>query len=214
MKKILLAIPFLLIVSCTSKEEKADKLIKADMFKSLYDYDSYQPIETIIDSSFIEAKKDTLIRGFAYILTESLNNIEEHLKKIQTEKKYLKIWQDSYTSYGNMQYLEHYRNIKNELSDIREQMIVANTIISSIITRADTIGAEFIGWEAKHKFRCKNKGGNPDIGNYLYVFDKEIKNITYREDLDDKGLSSLNHTIEDVLSGKISMFEIEYNNQD
>lgn len=32
----------LLVISCKSNEEKANELIKDYMYKSLYDYDSYQ----------------------------------------------------------------------------------------------------------------------------------------------------------------------------
>lgn len=211
MKNLLLAIPFLLIVSCSSKEEKANELIKADMFKSLYDYESYQPIETIIDSSFIEAKKDSIVRGYAYLLIENLNIINKSLDKVESEKRSLDIWSDSYSLYGRGQYLDHYRNIKKELADIKGYMTIANTLMFSIKTRADSLGTSFIGWEAKHKFRCKNKGGNPDIGNYLYVFDKDMKRITYKEDLEDKDIISLNSAIDDIISGKTSIFEIENN---
>lgn len=209
MKKLLLAIPFLLIVSCSSKEEKANELIKADMFKSLYDYESYQPIETIIDSSFIDAKKDSIIRGYAYLYMENINKITKSLDKLESEKRLLDIWDKSYTSYGIGKYLEHYNNMKKEFADIKEYEIILNTIISSIKTRADSLGTSFIGWEAKHKFRCKNKGGNPDLGNYLYVFDKDMKKITHKEDLDDKDIISLNSAIDGIISGKISLFEID-----
>lgn len=209
MKKLLLAIPFLLIVSCSSKEEKANELIKADMFNSLYDYESYQPIETIIDSSFIEAKKDSIVRRYAYLLIENLNIINKRLDKVKSEKRSLDIWSNSYSSYGREQYLEHYSNIKKEFAEIKEYMTIANTLMSSIKTRSDSLGTGFIGWEAKHKFRCKNKGGNPDLGNYLYVFDKNMKKITYKEDLDDEDIISLNNAIDNIINGKTSMFEIE-----
>lgn len=36
----------MLLSGCKSKEEKANELIKDDMFKVLYDFASYEPIET------------------------------------------------------------------------------------------------------------------------------------------------------------------------
>lgn len=41
-----------ILSGCKSKEEKALEIIKNEMFKTLYDFESYQPIETKIDSAF------------------------------------------------------------------------------------------------------------------------------------------------------------------
>ena len=42
-----------MLVGCQSREEKAAELIKQEMFKTLYDFESYEPIETKIDLSLI-----------------------------------------------------------------------------------------------------------------------------------------------------------------
>ena len=53
MRKILsFLFVFLLLCSCQSREEKVAELIKQEMFKTLYDFESYEPIETKIDSAF------------------------------------------------------------------------------------------------------------------------------------------------------------------
>ena len=36
--------------SCKSREDKVAETIKSEMFKNLYDFESYQPIETKIDT--------------------------------------------------------------------------------------------------------------------------------------------------------------------
>ncbi len=55
---ILIAVIF---TACQSKEEKLNKLIKDDLFKTLYDFESYEPIETIIDSAFTSIYRDSTI---------------------------------------------------------------------------------------------------------------------------------------------------------
>lgn len=42
-----------ILTGCKSKEEKALEAIKDEMFKTLYDFESYQPVETKIDSAFL-----------------------------------------------------------------------------------------------------------------------------------------------------------------
>ena len=51
----------ILLSGCKSKEEKANELIKDDMFKVLYDFASYEPIETNIDSAFTSVYTDSII---------------------------------------------------------------------------------------------------------------------------------------------------------
>ena len=45
---LLTIIATLCITSCKSNEEKANELIRAELSKTLYDFDSYQPVETIV----------------------------------------------------------------------------------------------------------------------------------------------------------------------
>lgn len=66
MKKILfLATVVLVMTGCKSREEKAAELIKQEMFKTLYDFESYEPIEIKIDSAFTSIYTDTLALMYA-----------------------------------------------------------------------------------------------------------------------------------------------------
>lgn len=48
-------------ISCMSREKKVAETIKADPFKTLYDFDSYQPVETKIDTLKNNRYGDTLM---------------------------------------------------------------------------------------------------------------------------------------------------------
>ena len=37
-----------------------------------------------------------------------------------------------------------------------------------------------IGWKVTHKFRCKSKDGTPNIVDKIFVFDRDIKNVLYK----------------------------------
>lgn len=75
----------------------------------------------------------------------------------------------------------------------------ANDVYVKIKERKQKIGRSFIGWEAKHKFRCKTKGGNFDLGNYLYVFDKDVNQILYSKDMDSKDYLQLVGIIKEAI---------------
>ena len=61
-----------------------------------------------------------------------------------------------------------------------------NKYIDSIKIDIDNFTKLYIGWEAKHKFRCKTRGDNSSIADYIFVFCKDIKTILLYEDVDDE----------------------------
>ena len=51
-------------------------------------------------------------------------------------------------------------------------------------------------------FRCKTKGGNFDLGDYIYIVDKRVTKIIYKEDPDDEYTKKVNGLIEEAVSSK------------
>ena len=70
MKKIIfITLSAIFVLSgCKSKEDKALEVIKNQMFQTLYDFESYQPIETKIDSAFLSIYTDSAIIRHGYIM--------------------------------------------------------------------------------------------------------------------------------------------------
>ena len=59
MKKILFLFLFMpLLISCKSNEDKINDLIREQMFQTLYDYQSYEPIETHITETLYSPEND------------------------------------------------------------------------------------------------------------------------------------------------------------
>ena len=78
MRKILFLMIFALIMAgCKSREEKVAEVIKQEMFKTLYDFESYEPIETKIDSAFTSIYTDTLALLYANEVSEMFNELDD-----------------------------------------------------------------------------------------------------------------------------------------
>ena len=199
MRKLLFLLVVVLCVGCTSKEDKVNKLIKDDMFKSLYDFESYEPIETKIDSAFNSVFRDSLALALAQIISKQYIELRTDLENVKKEERIVDIWLDSYSSLGRRYLYEAKEKWLSSIEKAKETMSVINSTNLLIQEVNKTIGNEFIGWKVVHKFRCKTKGGNFDLGNKLYIFDKDIKNINYTEDLDDEGNQGLAKIIDDAL---------------
>ncbi|MFS2831143.1 hypothetical protein AAH084_22135 [Bacteroides faecis] len=203
MRKILsFLFVFLLLCSCQSREEKVAELIKQEMFKTLYDFESYEPIETKIDSAFTSIYTDSIIKSYAYIARAFLDDVEENLDKIKDDRNTMEIWSDSYSSLGRSKYNEALKNYGERLDKTKRYMEVVNNYMDSIKIISSNFKPEFYGWKASHKFRCKNKGGNFDLGNYIYVFDKKMNSIIYKEDIDDDSNNKIRNIIDEAINSK------------
>lgn len=87
-----------------------------------------------------------------------------------------------------------------------KKAISANDICKGIalelkrhIAKLDT--TRVVGWEVKHRFRCKTKGGSPDIGDCRYVLDKDFKKIIIQENTDDDEMVAIRAAMKAVVDG-------------
>ena len=77
----------LLVISCSSNEDKANKLIKERMSKTLYDYGSYDPIETIVTEAKASIYTDTSCWMAAVSYYQIWNLHDEYCKKAEEAKE-------------------------------------------------------------------------------------------------------------------------------
>ena len=92
MKKILFLMAItIMLVGCQSREEKAAELIKQEMFKTLYDFESYEPIETKIDSAFTSIYSDTLALLYANKVKDMFDELDEAKSDYEAQWKYGRI---------------------------------------------------------------------------------------------------------------------------
>ena len=110
-----------LLFSCTqTKEEKAAEIAKSEMIKILYNVDSYEPIETQVDSAYTSVYTDFDVVRAAHDLIEL--NADEKKEGLQWQYKHAKssaaIWSDSRDAYSR----EQYRQAKEEMDDYANQL--------------------------------------------------------------------------------------------
>jgi hypothetical protein len=184
---------------CKSKEDKALEVIKNQMFQTLYDFESYQPIETKIDSAFLSIYTDSTIIRHGYIINELLEKVNKAFDEINEYKNSMEIWSDSYSSYGIKKFYEAKEKYGEKIEEAKLYSKMINAESDTIKLLAQNITPDFYGWKVAHKFRCKTKGGNSEIGNYIYYFDKKIKNIIYQEDIDNEDLIRAKEFIKESL---------------
>lgn len=216
MKKlsILLLLLPLIIVGCKSNEEKtaelisneekAAELIKKELFKTLYDFDSYSPIETIVTEAKQSVYTDTAFWAKAKVVSYAFNLANKYLKDYEDVEERIQRLIGRRYSYSDSD--EQYYELKKEEEEIKEKMAtffdLALSTAKSLKDTIQTVDTEkIVGWEVKHRFRCKTKGGHSTIGNYRYVMDENFKEILIFEDTDDEEFENMRIIVEAVISG-------------
>ena len=189
MKKILLVFSLILILSaCQSREDKAIKLIEKELFSTLYDFDSYSPIETKITEAKLSVFSDTTLYNKALLTLAAYNVLEELSKEADDAKTHMNIWgPPTYysSSYSDSQYNKYKETYVEKIETMKVSYEVFKKLAAQLKDTLSTIDStKVVGWEVQHRFRCKTKGGHSTIADYRYVFDKNIKNILIREDVD------------------------------
>ena len=70
-------------------------------------------------------------------------------------------------------------------SMINENIKIIENENEIIKVKANEFVPKLNGWQATHRFRCKNAGGTYTINNYMFYFDSDITKITSFTNLDD-----------------------------
>lgn len=193
MKKNILLFSLVIVlafVGCKSKEDKAADLIRKELAKTLYDFDSYQPIETTVVEAKNTMYNDSACWAQARIFYAACAKLTSYTDAMKEDLDHIDIWgPPSYysSSYSDRKYYEYREKYNDDLSKAEAALstckIKAKELKATIFSLDTT---QVIGWEVTHHFRCKTRGGMPDLGHYRYIIDKKFERILLIEDLDDE----------------------------
>ncbi|MBR1512720.1 MAG: hypothetical protein IJ622_00335 [Bacteroidales bacterium] len=202
---VFLAICYMVSLSgCSSKEDRANKLIKERMSKTLYDFNSYDPIETIVSEAKATMYNDTACWNDGSLLAASMKLGLKYAEDMKDAKDYMDIWgPPSYysSSYSDNKYYKYKNEYEDAVNSFKSTHEVCKIIVESLRNKiTDLDENNIIGWEIMHKFRCKTKGGYSTIGNYRFVMDKGFNSILIVEDIDDEDDQFIRSAMETVLT--------------
>ena len=180
MKKLLfLVIVIAVFASCNnSPESKANDLIKEEMQKPLYHVESYDPVETIVDSAF-SPKDDPELIGLLRDLSELSRDLENYESKAKRAKSSMAIWSGPYQSeYDRVQYNEkkdEYDEASAKADKIKEK---GRKLYANIYSKLKA-QPKFIGFKAIHRYRAQNNAGQTVFGNTAFIIDDKFEKVLF-----------------------------------
>lgn len=193
---IMLAI---LMASCTSNEQKAERLIKADLEETLLDFDSYEPIKTTVIEAKVTMYNDTACRNKAAMLHAAMITAADFASQGEEAKEHMDIWTPSHyaTAYHRSQYVKYREEYISSMEKAQMAYSLAMRVgmeLQQQIIELDT--SKVIGWDVSHRFRCKNRGGNPTIGDFRYLINTDFSEIIFSVDADSKDEKDIIETLD------------------
>lgn len=175
-----------IISGCESQEVKANKLIKEYLFRTLYNFKSYEPISIEIDSAFTSIYRDSAILHHAGIIRNYVEKIQSEESNMEKFMEKSKIFEGSTSSYGREQALKNMKNIAKSDSLISEYKNAIGIHVDSIKMLAANFDIKFQGWEAMHRFRSNDIEGISGLAQLLFIFDDKMSKLVSVLDLDDE----------------------------
>ena len=185
MKQISLLFLALLILSSCSKstEEKVNSLIKDEMNKTLVKIDSYDPVETLIDSAYTPYDDPS----FLNTLKDISGDLQSfHMMEIEADlaKSSMDIYEDlKSSSYLRNQDLKHKEEYEEQSAKMKELQSNWEKKLLPFKPMFDK-KPEFIGYKIRHKYRYENNDGKTVFGNMYFIVDKDLKKVLVSCDME------------------------------
>lgn len=183
MKKIVfLLICVTITFACTqSPQKKAEALIKESVQKTLYFPDSYEAVETQLDSAFSPFNDPKVVETILDLCRKGVD-LEDLELEMKQAKSSMSIWSGPYmTAFG-----------KNEYNEAKAKFEDAETKYNALINKVQKISEglkdqfekapEFIGYKAHHRYRAKNNAGGVVMGDMAFFLNKDLTAIVAQWD--------------------------------
>lgn len=179
------------------RQSTAEAMAKRLVCENLYYPDSYDPVNTTVDSVFYNYLTDADCLNAAVELIDLRNAYEDAKSSYESND-----WTIRFHGNPGGTFLEHERNARAEASAKMKELQPQIERQQEIIRNRSTIrDGEFIGWQVIHRYRASNSKGVVSFGNELFVLDSTMSKCYFRFSLDEdeKNLKSLKSVIENEL---------------
>lgn len=164
-------------IACTpSPQKKAEALVKEAIQKTLYIPNSYEAVETQLDSAFTPYHDPAFVATVLDICKKGVE-LDELDSKMKSAKSTMSIWSGPYmTSFGRNQYneaKEEYETTKGKYDALTAKIQKMAEGLRAQIEKEP----EFIGCLVHHTYRAQNNAGNVLMGGAYFLLDKDLTQI-------------------------------------
>ena len=188
---IIVLIAFLGLCSCGQyKEAKAQPMAAEYLKGTLYHFDSYEPLQTKVDSSFVSLSSDKEAIKLTLDMLKLFQSAEEYARKVEYAESSMDIWAPN--GFSSTYSRGEYRRAKNERDENQRLLDKTKDRIQTQFEKIKTCQSAiedgaFNGWKVYHKFKSLNGAVTLDLfGEYIFFCDKDfnVESAYSKEDFD------------------------------
>lgn len=194
---IITAVSLLTFSACgPTQEEKAQSMAANYLKGVLFHFDSYEPLQTKVDSLFVSLSSDTETVRLTLEMLKLAQSAQEYADIIERAESSMEIWSShgysSAFSKGKYQRAKEERDYNQELLDktkdrVHKQFSKIKSRQSFLETEAPLKIGDFEGWKVYHKFKSLNGAATVDLlGEYVFFCDENfnVKSAYSKEEYD------------------------------
>lgn len=172
-------------LSCQkTNEEKADALIDGYIRNSISKSETYEPIETEIDSAFSPFDSPEFYDKTCQIIRLG-EDVENLLNRIEKARMTMALGVLSFSASGIEKCLEAKKEMTSIIEEYNRDSVRFESMLSDLQEELSK-EPEFIGFKARHKYKVKDENNRRVFGEYKFVFDPQIKSITDVYDMNEE----------------------------
>ena len=190
MKKIILLFAVsIFFTACKSKEEKAEILAKQAMKGVIANYETYEPIETTIDSAFAP-----VMTPENYEFIAQIPNLTRSYAECQEAAKNAKITMDIFSDSEYSSHQETYKDAKEKYEKNSQRVAEIENMMRNFYSKVEKLSKEkpvFNGYKVHHKYRFVNDNDKKEIGEFLFLMDEDLTEVKAKLDLNDEVLKAM-----------------------
>lgn len=215
MKRVLLGgLLVMLVVSCgKSPEDKAKALIEEEIKKVLYHSETYDPVETLVDSAFTPFDDPEFFNKTIQLCRLEMS-IDECDRNMKSAKSSMSIFSELYQSAFVR---NEYQEAKNEYDENAHKKKSAEIQVKKLADELKSILSkekQFIGFKARHRFRANNNVGQTIFGEMMYLFDKNMNQIVASYDMDSEEYKAVQIIYRQMLGEDVLIENEDFDNGD
>lgn len=175
-KLFLIIIIALFLSSCESREERIQKAVSQELKGVLYDFESYEPIKTQIDSAFSSPYIDLEVKYLMFEYAKCAEELEQTLDDLSSIEysDELELYSSDYSSILEKGTDLKRKGAKNRIENAQKKLKSAIRDLYAQIQKVKDEKKEFVGWFVTQRYKCKTGGGYPAFGDDIFVFNKDM----------------------------------------
>lgn len=162
---------------------KKKECVRYAVKESLYLFNSYDPIRTIVVSAFAPMDNPAFFEKTLklYELGVEMEDCDHEMK---LAKSSMMIWSGSWDAYSKNEYnqsKEEYENYVAKMETLQKKGEKLGEELKGIAEQ----GRSFIGWKVTHSYRMQNNAGQTLIGETVFILDPDMTQVLADYNTDD-----------------------------